>query len=215
MARVVTAPGTIDTLRLPDGTDVVLGPGSTLTPGVGYGTTERTVTLDGEAYFVVARDDARPFTVLADDARVVDLGTAFTVQTDRERGVSVVVTSGRVRLGPAHSSEGALELAAGDAATLWRADTTVRRDSLDAERALAFTNGRLVLRDTPVDALADVLRRWYGLTLHVDPTLRGRRVTATFAGESRRVVLETLALSLGARAELRGDTASLQPASAP
>lgn len=215
MARIATAIGTVDSLRLPDGTDVVLGPGSTLTPSASYGTSDRDVTLDGEAYFVVARDDARPFTVRTRDARVVDLGTAFTVQTSSARGVSVVVTSGRVRLSAAHTSEGAMELAAGDAATLWRSDSTVRRDSVDVDRAMAFTHGRLVLRDVPVESLHDVLRRWYGLTLSVDSSLRGRRVTATFDNESRDVVVETLALSLGARADLRGDSVALRALDTP
>lgn len=215
IARFATAAGAIDSLRLPDGSEVVLGPGSTLTPSATFGGADRDVTLDGEAYFVVSRDDARPFTVRTRDARVVDLGTAFTVQTTAEHGVSVVVTSGRVRLSPAHGSDGALELAAGEAATLWRSDSTVRRDSLDVERAMAFTQGRLVLRDTPVESLVQVLRRWYGLTLTVDPALQGRRVTATFENEPRDVVLETLALSLGARAEVRGDTVALRRLAAP
>jgi len=209
-APLVTAPGAIDSLRLPDGTEVILGPGSTLTPSSSYGVTAREVTLEGEAYFVVTRDDARPFTVLADHARIVDLGTAFTVRSDGERGVAVAVTSGRVRLGAANSDVGAVELAAGEAATLSNADSTVRRDSLDAERALAFTQGRLVLRDTPVESLVELLRRWYGLSLTIDPALRGRRVTAAFVSESREVVLETLALSLGARTEVRGDSVTLR-----
>lgn len=213
--RIATTAGTIDSLRLPDGTEVVLGPGSTLVPSATYGTTDREVTLDGEAYFEVSRDDARPFTVRTREARIVDLGTAFTVQTNGANGVSVVVTSGRVRLGAAHTADGALELAAGDAATLWRTDSTVRRDSLDVERAMAFTQGRLILRDAPVESLVDVLRRWYGVTLTVDAALLGRRVTATFDRESRNVVLETLALSLGARAEVRGDSVALRPLRTP
>lgn len=215
LEQIATAAGTIDSLRLPDGSHVVLGPGSTLTPSVSYGSTDREVTLEGEAYFVVARDDARPFTVRTRDARVVDLGTAFTVQTDRERGVSVVVTSGRVRLSAAHAKDNAIELAAGEAATLWRADATVRRDTLDVDRALAFTQGRLVLRDATVESLVEVLRRWYGLTLSVDPTLRDRRVTATFANEARDVVLETLALSLGALVDVRGDSVALRRSQTP
>jgi transmembrane sensor len=213
--RHATAAGAIDSLRLADGTEVVLGPGSTLTPSATYGSTDREITLDGEAYFVVTRDDARPFTVRTSDARVVDLGTAFTVQTNAAHGVSVVVTSGRVRVSAAHTNDGALDLAAGEAATFWRADSTVRRDSADVDRAMAFTQGRLVLRDAPVESLVDAVRRWYGLTLTVDPTLRGRRVTATFERETRAVVLETLALSLAARIEQRGDSVTFRPIDTP
>lgn len=96
--RYATRVGTRDSLRLPDGTRVVLGPATRLTVPAGYGRAERTVTLDGEAYFAVARDAARPFTVRAGPAVVRDLGTAFVVRGSTAGRVVVAVTEGLVRL---------------------------------------------------------------------------------------------------------------------
>ncbi len=49
--------------------------------------TRRTVRLlRGRAFFDVARDPDRPFTVEAGDARVTALGTAFAVSLARYRG---------------------------------------------------------------------------------------------------------------------------------
>jgi ferric-dicitrate binding protein FerR (iron transport regulator) len=44
-----------------------------------------------------------------------------------------------------------------------------------------------------------------------DPVLARRRLTATFDGESRSTVLEVLAQTLGARVDVRGDTAHIRP----
>ena len=55
---LATKVGQRDSLVLSDGTRVVLAPGSTLTVAAGYDTGDRSVTLDGAAYFDVHHDDA-------------------------------------------------------------------------------------------------------------------------------------------------------------
>ena len=207
---LATATGERDSLALPDGSSVILGPGSTLSYAPSYGTDARTVTLRGEAYFEVARDDARPFTVIVPGAQIVDLGTAFAVRADSAGDVTVAVTSGRVRLEAQAGPDSALELAAGQGARLSVNAATPEAFALDTVDATAFTRGALVLRDTPVRDLPTLLQRWYGVTLVIDAALSDRRVSATFTNESVDAVVSAIALSLGARGSVRGDTAQLQ-----
>ena len=93
-----TMVGTTDTVNLSDGTSVILGPDSHLTLAKGYGETERSVELEGEAFFTVVHDATKPFTVRAGKAIVKDLGTTFSVRTDVGGPVRVAVTSGSVHL---------------------------------------------------------------------------------------------------------------------
>lgn len=53
--------------------------------------------LQGEAHFVVAKDTARPFVVVADTFSVRAVGTAFAVRLNDE-AMSVLVTEGKVQL---------------------------------------------------------------------------------------------------------------------
>ena len=62
---------------LPDGTRLVLAPGSTLRHSSRYGSDERVVSLEGEAAFTVAHDAKRPFTVRTTRGTIRDLGTRF------------------------------------------------------------------------------------------------------------------------------------------
>lgn len=211
---IATGAAQRDSLTLPDGTAVVLGPQSVLSYAPAYGDASREVTLEGTAWFVVERDDARPFTVRAGGTRVVDLGTAFTVRTDAGDGVEVVVARGRVRLEGRTSDAPSLELAAGEAGRLPADLDRPERVARDTADALAWTQGRLVLRDTPVRALPDELRRWYGIVLTVDDAFLQRRVSATFTREPLDDVIAALALSLGARGTVRGDSAFLTRADA-
>jgi transmembrane sensor len=140
---------------------------------------------------------------------IVDLGTAFSVRTDDARGVLVAVTSGRVTLAADSTPTRTLELAAGDAGVLDRVSGATRNDAVAVDDAIAWTAGALVFRDAPFDDVASAMRRWHGIELLADGTVRAARLTATFRSESRATVLETIALSYGARLVTQGDTVRL------
>ncbi len=204
--RVAAAVGTPESVVLPDGTQVLLGPASTLAYDADYGVAAREVTLTGDGFFTVTRDDARPFTVRAGDATVVDLSTAFAVRTDGVRGVTVAVTDGRVRLSHANAPANAMELSAGESGLVPRSGQLAVRDSADVDDAVAWTRGQLVFRDAPLDDVATSLQRWFAVVAIADSALQTRRLTATFDGDARETVLNAIALSLGAELTMRGDT---------
>src|SRR4029078_6001494 len=114
-----TANGQRDSVRLDDGTRVVLAPESRLTVAMGYGDKVREVELTGEAYFDVHHDAARPFVVHAGGADIRDLGTTFTVRSTADQGVRVAVTSGSVSFAASKAApNAAIVLQPGDAGTL-------------------------------------------------------------------------------------------------
>lgn len=204
-----TAPGQIDSLRLADGTSVVLGPASRLTVPAGYGAARREVELDGEALFDVVHDADRRFSVRAGAATIVDLGTRFAVRSAGAGEVRVVVTSGSVLLHAAAAPADSVVLHAGDRGVLAEDRARAQRDVvLDAD--LAWTRGRLVFEDASLERVAEEFRRWYGIELRLaDASLSGRHITTTFERETAREALAVLGLVLGARIEQRGDTAWL------
>lgn len=209
-----TGVGERDSLRLPDGTMVILGPASRLTLGGGYGEKTRDVELRGEALFDVAHDDARPFTVHAGGGWVRDIGTTFSVESDSAAGLRVVVTAGAVALRATEQpGDGELVLRQGDRGTLAAGRMTAERAAA-TEDDLAWTRGRLVFRDAPLEEVAADLRRWHGIELRAgDAEVAGRRLTASFDGESPADVLRVIGLALGADVAMRGDTAVLSAAS--
>ncbi|MGD8279413.1 MAG: FecR domain-containing protein [Gemmatimonadota bacterium] len=208
-----TQVGQVDSVRLPDGTGVILGPGSRLQLAEVYGTAARVAELAGEAVFDVRHDAARPFTVRAGNATIRDLGTRFAVRTDDGEGVHVVVTEGSVLLNEAMAEEAnGVILRAGDRGALDAAGAIRTEPGAVTDADLAWTRGGLVFEDaTLLHVMAD-LRRWYGVELQVgDPSLASRHITATFEGEPIDQVLNVIGLALGARIVQRGDTAIIQP----
>jgi transmembrane sensor len=92
-------------LRLADDSTVTLGPGSRLS--VDLTPNARNIRLaGGEAYFSVARNPSRPFTVRALNGAITAVGTAFDVRAIEDR-VTVTVTEGRVALTDASATAAA------------------------------------------------------------------------------------------------------------
>lgn len=208
-----TRVGQLDSVRLADGTQVVLAPASRLTLASGYGGASREVQLSGEALFDVPHDDARPFTVRAGRAVIRDLGTTFSVRSEPDVDVRVVVTSGSVLLQAAGAApaEG-VTLVAGESGMLREDGTAMKVPAESGERELAWTTGRLIFQDAPLQRVAAELRRWYGVEIRAThPSVADRRLTAIFHGETREQVIEIVALALGASLQQRGDTILLGP----
>ena len=77
--KLVTSKGEKSYLQLPDGTRVWLNSCTTLEYAENYGHSNRSIYLDGEAYFEVAKNKDLPFVVKANGIDVKAIGTAFNV----------------------------------------------------------------------------------------------------------------------------------------
>lgn len=88
-----------------DGTRVHLNYNTTLKYPPHFGTTTRTVYLDGEAYFQVAKDSKRPFRVITANGVVKQYGTTFNVNTHVPGITKVVLVKGSVSVLPNQGGE--------------------------------------------------------------------------------------------------------------
>jgi len=94
----ITVPrGAKSNITLPDGSNVWLNAGTTLTYNQDYGQKERRLHLTGEAYFDVARDRLHPFIVQTSDMVVKALGTRFNVKAyPDEKTISATLEEGKI-----------------------------------------------------------------------------------------------------------------------
>ncbi|MEP6990285.1 MAG: FecR domain-containing protein [bacterium] len=195
--RYATAIGVMDSLQLPDGTRVLLGPGSVIELARDFGSLTRELTLAGEARFAVVHDAAHPFTVHTKLASFRDVGTVFSVHSDEADGARIVVSEGSVSVRGAPGSAASL-LAAGDRGTIAPSGVMRVEHAGATSDDLAWTAGRLVFRDASVAQVTADVRRWYGIELRVDPALAGRRLSTTFTrADAALDVGRTVAAALG------------------
>jgi transmembrane sensor len=202
-----TGVGAIDSLTLPDGTRVTLGPLSSVTIVKGYGAERREVEIRGEVFFEVVHNASSPFTTRALGVTITDIGTSFAVRADSSMGVSVMVREGAVSVKRADTTNASgVVLGAGQYALLAPSGQTTTRPA--TQQDVAWMQRQLVFREAPMSEVSESIRRWYGINLRVaDASIAKRHLTATLSGETPEAALEIIGLSLGGTIERRGDTA--------
>jgi len=91
---------------LPDSTSIWLNSDTKLRYKTDYGLTNRTVFLDGEAYFKVHKNPDLPFQVFTSEIKVTALGTAFNVKAYNDEGsIETTLEEGRVAIDRANTEK--------------------------------------------------------------------------------------------------------------
>lgn len=176
---IETAAGETRTVLLPDGSKILLNGSTKLVLDKSH---NRLVEMSrGEARFAVKHDEADPFTVVAGEQRVVDIGTVFNVvRTDRQ--LRVGVAEGAVRyLGTTRT----VELRAGDNLA---ADSrgTIEVSKSPVAAIGSWVDGELVFDQTPLGQVADDLSRSIGISFKLPPGMRSRSFSGVIQTDGDR-----------------------------
>lgn len=165
-------------LVLDDGTRVHLNYNSSLTYPLHFTGDTRTVELEGEAYFFVAKDSKRPFYVKTKDGMVKEYGTEFDVNTVRRPGATeVVLVRGSISV---ITPSGERMMKVGQKAVLDTQAGQVSVGNVDVAPYVAWNEGRFVFEDCEMSRLMDVLSMWYGRKVQfADSTLGDIKFTGT------------------------------------
>ena len=146
-------------LVLGDGTKIWINADSKLDFPAAFAAHERRVAIQGEAYFEIAEDAARPFIVEADRLQITALGTAFNVNGHARNGqVKTILTEGKLRI----SNGKREELIQPGFALVSKADE-MRVEAADLEEALAWKEGYFYFNHKSMGEILDELARWYGV----------------------------------------------------
>lgn len=213
LREYATARGERAELTFSDGSHVLLGVASRLRVPPDYGVRERTVELEGQAYFDVRHDAGRPFRVRTRHGTTEDLGTAFDVRAyDEEQYLQVVVAAGRVALRGANGSAVALTLRPRDRAVIDGRGNATTTSGVRLSQYLAWTRGALVFNDVPVARVIAQLNRWYDLDIRTaNQSLDDERLTISFTTQSADEALAALAQVLDLRVARAGRVVRLTP----
>lgn len=197
----VTAQAETRTVILPDRTEVILNRYSTLTyPKDFRREARREVSLQGGAYFEVAKDPSHPFVVETGEVQVEVLGTHFNVEAyPRDREVRTTLLEGSVAVSlPGRSQR--LVLAPNERAVYHKASGNLTQESLpDAADDISWSHGQLNFRSQPLREIVRQLANTYQTDIRIaDPTLAEYRLTATFdIGEGLTYILDLLQAAAG------------------
>jgi len=196
---------------LPDGTQVALNAGSSLSYPEKFKGKERKVSLDGEAFFDVSHNEMQAFVIRAEDLQIRVLGTSFYVNTHAEENtIEVVLISGSVQL---NLGEKQMILEPGDKAVVLKQHGEIVKQENTNPNLLAWKTRVLRFDDTPLLEIIDVLENVYHKDIIVlNPDINNCRITATFEGQSIEAILMVLQSTIDITAKPRGNSIELSGA---
>ncbi|MBC6608802.1 FecR domain-containing protein [Hymenobacter sp. BT188] len=186
--------GQIDSLTLPDGSRIVLNAGSTLTYPTKFAANRRDVSLEGEAYFRVAKNPAQPFVVHSGSLQTWVVGTSFNIYAyARAARQEVTVLTGAVSVRDAASQQH-VALQPAQRAVFERTTRKLRKVRIAKPGlSLAWQRGQLRFEDAPLEEVLDKLSTRHGVLIRPRARrLDNCRLTVHFEDETLPEVLQVL-----------------------
>jgi transmembrane sensor len=195
-----TGNGEVKIVTLEDGSRVQLNADTAIAKDFSGGQ-RRLILLKGEAWFEVASDPSRPFTVAAAGGTTTALGTSFEIATEPAR-TDVTVTGHRVFV----DDGGARQSVAEGQQTAYGPGLPVLTPySVDTDGITAWRRGKLIFQDKPLGEVIAALNRYHRGFFWAAPSIRDRRVTGVFSTAKPAEAIRAIELSLGLNATHLGD----------
>lgn len=149
-------------VTLEDGTEVWLNAQSQLRYPESFEGKERRVSLEGEAYFKVAKDAEKPFFVESGGQVVRVLGTEFNINSyGDDDNVYTTLVTGSVALKPQNERVGELVLTPGHQAIYDKTDRHADVRTVDAGIITSWRTGSFVFENQTLQQIMITLSRWY------------------------------------------------------
>ncbi len=200
------------TILLGDGSVVTLRPKSRLSYPKKFTGTNRTVYLNGEAFFEVVKNPTRPFLIYAHQTVTKVLGTSFLVRAfDGEKAITVIVRTGRVSVYKQQDFEKAQRLGNRRIQGIILTPNQQLTFNLEGDRLMkalvekpvtmmpAAAIQEQVFDDAPVANVFSAIERTYGVKIHFNENeLSACLVNLTFRNESLLEQLDVVCQTIGA-----------------
>lgn len=231
---VGTEKGSRSRLTLPDGSQVWLNGDSRISYGASFGKNDRELTLIGEAYFDVAKDPHHPMIIKTATVTIKVLGTAFNVRAyPDEQTTATTLVEGKVQVSVNHKQalsyvlmpdeklivQNGSGLSAPQAQAQLKEELLenitkiriVRTDTMPSEAQ--WTRNKLVFINQPLQEVAGIISRWYGVSVIVQggEDFKARQYTGIYENKSIQSVMESLQVAGGLSYQLKNDTIFIAP----
>lgn len=164
--KVVVPYGKSSVISLADGTKVWLNAGSTLKFPSKFNGSTREISLTGEMYIQVSPDKSKPFLVQTKNFSVEVLGTKFNVSAYENYTKSVSLLEGSVQL-KSKTTNAVMQLSPNEQA-LYMQDGNFKKETVNAENAVTWTKGYIVLDKTPISEVLLQVERYYNLSFNFE-----------------------------------------------
>jgi len=189
IVETVTTPyGARTSFKLPDGSEVWLNSGSTISFPRQYAAI-RNVELTGQAYFKVIKD-GKPFFVKTRLGVIEVMGTSFDVKAYTDETFETTLVEGYVKV--SNNTNQLETLKPGQQSAITPANQLSMKE-VNTELSTSWREGKLMFVNEPFQNVAKALERWYNVKIELQgDRLRKLGYTGTIEMETFGEVLELI-----------------------
>ncbi len=163
MVEVSVAYGQTRHVLLPDSSEIWLNARTNIRYPKNFSKAERVIQLDGEAYFSVKKDKARPFIVQTQELSVKVLGTKFNVKAYAgDEKITTTLTSGEVQVSTHHHSQ---VLKPNEKLTYDRHTAAIKVVKVPSEETDSWISGQLLFNNNSLTEIILTLERRFGVSI--------------------------------------------------
>ena len=184
------------TITLPDSSKVVLNADTRISYAYNFEQATRTLTLEGEAFFEIHRDEDRPFIVQAQEATLTVLGTTFNVRAyPDDRHVDATLVEGSLEVGVGKSVN---LLKPGQQINIKESAIAKMAHDVDVQLVTAWIDGKLQVESISFAEFAVVLERTFKVNIAIrNEVLKNKRFTGKFdKGENLDQIIQVMQASV-------------------
>ena len=231
--QVYVKPGSKSKIILPDGSVVRLNSSSTLSYSNDFNKKVREVTLDGEAYFDVAKDARHPFVVHTSNIDIVVLGTLFNVKSyEQDQTIETTLLRGSVEVYNKNDASAPRVILKPNEKLVFRkneddrlpeenklSENLLKKATTDDDISISalpankpdsvkeetsWLYNRLVIDGDDFPKMVEKMERWYGVEIKIlSPKLSHYHFKGIFENESVEQALDALQLTAKFRYKLK------------
>lgn len=209
-SKSYTTTGQRKMITLADGSKITLSNSSRIKFPKTFADSIREVFLEGEAFFDVVHNQAKPFIVRTGKLNVHVLGTSFNVRHyDTDQTIDVVVATGKVGV-YAKDIKQTWMLTPGNLLAYNPQTRKAVASIVDPADYTGWQNGELIFNNEPMEHICKQLERWYGVAITIkNPLLKNKTIRLKQKGENLQTVLKMLGKVGGFKYEIKNKTVTL------
>jgi ferric-dicitrate binding protein FerR (iron transport regulator) len=175
---------------LPDGSEVILNGNSSISLAPGFNKSKREVLLNGTAFFQVAKNPDKPFTVISGEVNTTALGTSFYIhQSSTAAPTTVSLLTGKVRVDVKGRSS--VRLVPYEKA-IYQQEKQLVKSTFDNDALVNWTRGMIIFRKANWEQVKSIIEEYFDKEL----VIPGNTKDISFTGEFKADQLESILSSL-------------------
>lgn len=197
----------IQKVTLPDGSTVMLNGNSSVSLSPGFNQQKREVLLKGTAFFQVARNPDKPFTVISGDVSTTALGTSFYIhQSSNQAPTTVSLLTGKVRVEVAGQSP--IHLVPYEQG-VYHTKKELVKTTFDNNMLVNWTKGMVIFNNANWDQVKNTIEDFFDKQLIIGHGKKDISFTGAFKADQLESILSSLEFTYDLKYTINNQTVNI------